>query len=688
MRPANPFLLLVLLGPAVAMYWGWLPATIATCVALAIGYFARRQAARDDAPPRPHAISLLTHCVALLILAPVAALVCGETIRAFVFPSLTDYSSPISAWMLPAGAIVLAAIVSFTPARFTSLPLARIATAVTLVVLIVCAVGLPFAAVRGVAHPVFDDTGARTGTERFTLDLVAAMFVRKPAGVPPMLPTILLVVTTGALVAFPWAHARIAHTCPSPRRASVIEACVTAFALVACAAGISMGTTRPVEESGGGGYSPPDYSSVSGSYVVINDIDGTHGFLSEFRTPDVRVTTPWGYLHPRGTRRIAHYFAPEHGRVMGWGSRLPAYFYEEFDVLTLSAMRYHAGILTEDMERGYLRLGRFEGNERVIFDTEVIADLENDAIQQTFHLPSGTLRFDRSGRVVTLTGDFTYQKQYLGFRTAKNLPSMGEAVVHGGANLIAALGPRVEIARIVVASMVALLAFVTLEFALRAQRATIRAIACIFVPRTTGPACAACGYDMRGVPASSSRCPECGESDDLVPEGETRALPFRASPFNPARWIAWPPIAMAVALLPLPFILLTPSWSWGQQFGSWRHKVTAADIQLWFPMIAALNIALGVGLILSARRTRSSRSIALGVAIIVTTLGAMVWLALLVNDRPSIFFLRIPNAGFAAPIVAGLVAFVGLIALGWCCFAAFHRNPPSPSPNNPPTPPL
>ena len=687
MRPANPFLLLILLGPAVAMYWGGLPAAIATSVALAIGSLARRQAAKDDAPQRPHAIALFTQCAALLILAPVAALVCGETVRAFLFSSLTDYSSPISAWMLPAGAILLAAVVSFTPARFTSLPLSRIATALTVVVLIVCAIGFPFAVFRGVAHPIFDDTGARAGTERFTLDLVAPMFVRKPAGVPPMLPTIVLVVTTGALVAFPWAHARVSSVSFSPRRASVVEACVAAFAVVACAAGISMGTTRPVEDSGSTGTGMGDDSLVSGSYFWVNDTDGTHGFLSEFRSPDVRETGWDGYLHPRSTRRIAYYHSPEQGRVYSWGAARPAELYNYLDVFTIAAMEQYAGILANDMRRGVIGMAYAKAGQWVEIESTVITDLENDAIQRTFHLPSGTLRFDRPGRVVTLTGDFTYQKQYLGFRIAKNLPSMGEAVVHGGANLIAALGAPIGVARLVVASMVALLAFVTLEFALRAQRATIRAIACLFVPKTTGPACATCGYDMRGVPASSSRCPECGESDDLVPESETRALPFRASPFNPARWIAWPPIAMAIALLPLPFILLTPSWSWGQQYGSWRHKVTTADIQLWFPMIAALNIALGAGQILSARRTRSRRAFALGVAVIAVTLGAMVWLALIVNDRPSIFFLRIPNAGFAAPIVAGLAAFVGLIALGWCCFAAFHRNPSPASPNNPPNDP-
>jgi hypothetical protein len=290
--------------------------------------------------------------------------------------------------------------------------------------------------------------------------------------------------------------------------------------------------------------------------------------------------------------------------------------------------------------------------------------------------------------VVTLTGGFTYAKQYQRPREGVVVPSVTEAVIHGGANLLRALRiPRAATLGIT-SSLAALLAFLLLEFSLRAQRATIRAIACVFVPRTTGPACAACGYDMRGVPATASRCPECGEEDDFVPEGERRALPFRASPFNPARWIAWPPLAMIIAVLILPLVTLIPSWGWGQAWSRWHNRIMEADAPLWPVMIAAANVALGIALIARAPGSRSLLKATLGWAVLLISATAIVWLGYLVWERPNLYLTRLVGVGIAPMVFVTLILLITLIAIIANLIHIGSRNPPSRSPNNPPTPPL
>jgi hypothetical protein len=657
------------------MYWGWLPAALATIGALALGYTLRRAFARPDAPAQPGAVLLIAQTIALIPLAAVAALVLGATVVAF-FTTIGRFSGPIAPWMFPAGAILLAAIISLLPARFTSIPLARLATLLTITLLIACAVGLSLAFLRGVPYPTFDDTGAQTGIERITPQLVAPMLVRKPDGAPPLFPTIFLVVTSAALAALPWSHTHAPQSdTPSPSRATALEASVAALALVACAVGISMGTTKPVQESGSTGTRPPDHSYVSGAYFWVNDTDGTHGFLSEFRSSDIRVTGWDGYLHPKGIRRIAHHHSSERGEIRGSGRSLPKEVYDTFDIFTVAAMAQFAGIFTNDMERGFLVQTSVVDGQRVRTVPPVVAEFENDAIQQTFHLPSGTVRFDRAGRVVTLTGDFTYQKQYPRFRDADALPSMSEAVIHGGANLLRAFDIPRRVALWIVATIVSVLAFVALEFSLRAQRAAIRAIACLLVPSTTGPACASCGYDMRGAPESTTpTCPECGETERFFTKRDRIALPRRASPFNPARWIAWPPVAFVLTILPLPFIILTPSWGWGQQYTRWQMKVTTADIALWFPMIAAANIALGAGLLLAARRPRSVHAMIVGASTAALTLAALVWLALIVRESPNAYFLRTVGSEYAPSALAGLTALSALVALIGAIHLALTRT--------------
>lgn len=672
------------------MYWGWLPAALATLCAVALGHTVRRAFARTNAPSQPGPVLLIAQAIALIPLAAVTALVLGATVNQFFNP-ITSQNLPVAPWMFPAGAILLAAIVSLLPAHITTLPLARLATILTIIVLIACAVGLPLAFVRGVPYPTFDETGAQTGTERITPELVAPMLVRKPIGAPPLFPMIFLVVTSAALAALPWSHAHAPRNDkPSPRRATALEASVAALAFIACAVGISMGTTRPVEQSGSTGYSPPDYTIVSGAYFWVNDTDGTHGFLSEFRSPNVRDTGWYGYLHPRGVRRIAHYHSSEQGRVNSWGTQVDPRLLESLDMYSVYSMK-NAGILRNDEERGVIGMAYARGGQWVDIPSEMIAEFENDAIQQPFHLPSGTVRFDRAGRVVTLTGDFTYQKQYARFLEGQSLTSMSEAVINGCANLLRAFEIPRRVSLWIVAAIVSLLAFIALEFALRAQRATIRALACLFVPSTTGPACASCGYDMRGAPESTTpTCPECGETDRFYTQRDRIALPANASPFNPARWLAWPPVAFMLVLLPLPFLILTPSFGWGQQYTRWYLKVAAADIPLWFPMIAAANIALGAGLLLAARRSRSLTGIIVGVSVTVLTLAALIWLGWIVQQSPNAYFVRTLGSEYAPSILAGVAALSGLVALIGAIHVALTRprNHTPPSPNNPPTPPL
>ncbi|MGP1308991.1 MAG: hypothetical protein ACTS27_02200 [Phycisphaerales bacterium] len=442
-----------------------------------------------------------------------------------------------------------------------------------------------------------------------------------------------------------------------------------------------MGTTRTVQKSGSTGYSPPDFSFVSGAYFWINDTDGTHGFLSEFRSPDIRETGWYGYLHPRGIRRIAHYFSPEQGRVHSWGSRIDPRFFDVLDIHSVHSMK-NAGILKNDEERGVIGMAYAEDGKWVDIPSDILTEFENEAIQQTFHLPSGTVRFDRAGRIVTLTGEFTYQKQYGRLRDGEALSSMSEAVIHGAANLLRAFDiPRIA-AHWIVGAAVSILAFAALESSLRTQRAIIRALACFFVPSTTGPACASCGYDMRGAPDSATpTCPECGEDERFFTHRDRIELPAAASPFNPARWFAWPPIAFGITLLPLPFVLLTPGWGWGQQYRPWQNKVTLADLPLWFPMIAALNLAIGSGLILAARATQTRVGRASGAVVCVVTLVAMIWLAELARQSPNAYFARTPGSEIAPLILSALTVLAGLVIL--LAEGRFLlRNRTASSPNN------
>lgn len=564
-RRANPLLLVALLAPAIGMYWGWLPATLATLCALALGHTLRRVFAHRDAPTQPGAVLLIAQSIALIPLAAVAALVLGATVNQFFNP-IASQTSPVAPWMFPASAIVLAAIVSLLPVRLTSLPLARLATILTIVLLIACTVGLPLAFLRGAPYPTFDDTGAQTGTERITPELVAPMLVRKPIGAPPLFPTIFLVVTSAALAALPWSHTHaVNNNTQSPRRATAFEASVAMLALAICAVGISLPGMNIIawqRGSGGGVIAGDEYWSFGMHQVPLKDRSIAY---VEFHRVEPATATVDSYRTRRIVESQIRFFSHADNDAMPdvWEG-------ESFDAPWLLS-----GFQPIPGKQATLGAPRSPGS-------------------------SGWPH-------VVLRGSLAYEGRYSrDYMSGRHMTNVVSTLVDGAAALLSGASVPKPFAILLARVWIIALALLLLDASIRLSCVTLRRLSFRLLPQRTGPACAACGYDLSGLRPGgrlTDRCPECGEEELMIPPGVIFGDPRLASFWNPARiFFQRVPATILIASLVLVIAL---DRGWG--FRGLYNALTPADLEvLWLAFgAAALPLVVFVASSLRARFPRN-----------------------------------------------------------------------------------
>ncbi|MCB9844105.1 MAG: hypothetical protein H6812_12750 [Phycisphaeraceae bacterium] len=182
------------------------------------------------------------------------------------------------------------------------------------------------------------------------------------------------------------------------------------------------------------------------------------------------------------------------------------------------------------------------------------------------------------------TGPLAFHKQYTSWSSSQGLAATVGAFVQGSANFLAALGIPLSLAVALMAVMVASFAATTMDTACRLQRYVIQELSRTFLPSAPSVACKNCGYDLSshtsspvadggGVTQSVTEgvaqpspitCPECGRvntPDDLNhPSLNHRARVALASVFNPFKWLATTHGATIFAVLTAFILAMWGPW--------------------------------------------------------------------------------------------------------------------------------
>ncbi len=127
-----------------------------------------------------------------------------------------------------------------------------------------------------------------------------------------------------------------------------------------------------------------------------------------------------------------------------------------------------------------------------------------------------------------LVGATAFNTRYTSWRESGALANTVGAFVDGSANFLAAMGIPAAIAVALMGVFVASFAATTLDTATRLQRYVIQELAAVFVPRPSPTACPACGYELAY--NVSGACPECGREID---RGQRGLLPYKAGTGGP-----------------------------------------------------------------------------------------------------------------------------------------------------------
>lgn len=304
----------------------------------------------------------------------------------------------------------------------------------------------------------------------------------------------------------------------------------------------------------------------------------------------------------------------------------------------------------------------------------------------------GTARVEADG-TTSLRGRLAFANQYASWTHSSSLITSIRVLVRGSANFLAAMGIPLTVGVALVAVMVASLAVTTMHTACRALRYVLQELASTFLPKCGG--CPKCGYDISGlerpatgpgadVPAldapcpvphaSLPRCPECGwEIDRSLPTNILSARRRLASPVNPFKWLAVAHVAAAVAVVAAFLVAMGPwpsnpasrvitmPWLGGPPVPSytnppappawfelaslqalkWLTNGGTGGIAFW-PLFGATSLLLAgmVCLIipawLRAQRAPFRWLIPVAVVLLALSIWAIVWLAFIGNaDNPS-----------------------------------------------------
>jgi carbon starvation protein CstA len=140
---------------------------------------------------------------------------------------------------------------------------------------------------------------------------------------------------------------------------------------------------------------------------------------------------------------------------------------------------------------------------------------------------------------VEIAGPMAFTNQYESWQAAGSLGKKVGAFVEGAANFVASLGISLSVAIALMAVMVASFAATTMDTACRLQRYVLQELSWRFLPRVSGAACRGCGYDLKGLTATEHfRGRSDGATEQERQESRETAVSTRATPSSLRRSVA------------------------------------------------------------------------------------------------------------------------------------------------------
>ncbi len=527
-------------------------------------------------------------------------------------------SLPIWAWTV--GLLAYCYVASVLPVWTLLQPRDYINALQLLSCLALIVVGLVVAAVFGGSNAGWEGVA-----ERPALSIVAPAFNWQPVGAPPMLPVLFITIACGACSGF---HCLVSSGTTSKQVASeadaraigygsmLTEGFLATLVIVACVAGIGLGTTKAV---GTDGLGLNVFDGV-GEAARIPAGDGSEYWLTVIGS-DFQFTDATGYLerwHGLSDQR------------RGWDQPDSVDLGLDQPTAPCDDPADHP---TRDPEDAF-------GTPFV----RPLADLQYPAIAA---MPEGVILVSVPGAGVdaaltddgvipeyVLRGHLAFLKQYESWSAAGSLGAKVGAFVRGSANLVASLGIPLEIAISLMAVMVASFAATTLDTACRLQRYVVQELSTGFLPRAAAGACTHCGYDRAGLQPDEI-CPECASAPttEALAIAERAARRGLASIANPFRWLSTTHGATLFAVITAAALALAP-----RPGVPWNGSTAGTGGLLLWPLFGATNQLLaGLAFIVIAAwlRVRGKPRwfvVIPGVFMLCVPFAAMIWQAFIGND--------------------------------------------------------
>ncbi|MGP1308837.1 MAG: carbon starvation CstA family protein [Phycisphaerales bacterium] len=409
--------------------------------------------------------------------------------------------------------------------------------------------------------------------ERAPLEIVAPTVDWNPPGAPPLIPILFITVACGAISGF---HCLVGSgttskqlSCETHARAvgygsMLTEGFLATLVIIACAAGLGLGTV----------VSAPA-SFYAGGAERIGD--------TTMKTHMLNVGVEAAYQDRHGVLVVSRIFVDDLENQQVDPLEIASRNNAEATVTTFVSSQ-SSSMSTNELIRSVRT--QYHENARHKSWTAMQSPTTHLDEVELYPVDSSIIEIYYSNRspALLLRSDLAFAATYSSWSAAGSLSSMVGAFVDGAANLVASLGMPKHAAIALMGVLVASFAGTTMDTACRLQRYVIQELAGGLLPRATGPACAACGYDLRGAGATARTCPECGETERFIPEGERAVIASKASPFNPARWLST--VHGATLLAVVSALLLAGMPAPGQPWS--LATAGTGGLMLW-PLFGATN---------------------------------------------------------------------------------------------------